>query len=263
MTAHEGLATMIDGCRIAWRMDGPANAPVLVLSNSLGTTMGLWDEQVPALSQRFRVLRYDTRGHGASSVMPGDYSLDRLGRDVIELLDALEIDRVDFCGLSLGGMVGQWLGIRAPERLRRLVLANTSGYMGPPSGWDARIEMARDGGMPPLATASIERWFTPEFQQRDRGAIDAVKAMLLATDTGGYSGCCAAIRDMDMRRTAALIPVPTLVIGGSLDPATPPPHSTELASTIPDAQLVMLEAAHLSNVEQPEAFGAAMLSFLG
>ncbi|BAI97350.1 3-oxoadipate enol-lactonase [Sphingobium sp. TA15] len=261
MTGGDFITTG-DGCRIAWRFDGPEGAPVLLLSNSLGTDMGMWDSQIGAWRDRFRILRYDQRGHGRSDAPAGAYSLDRLGRDVIELLDALAIDRVDFCGLSLGGMIGQWLGIRAPERLRRLVIANSSGFMGPPGSWDARIALVREQGMAPLAQASIDRWFTAAFAQAAPDAIATVGAMLQATSPEGYAGCCAAIRDMDMRRTAALISVPTLVVGGSQDPATPPAHSEALARTIPAAELVMLNAAHLSNVEQSAAFADACQSFL-
>ncbi|MDZ7895812.1 MAG: 3-oxoadipate enol-lactonase [Sphingobium sp.] len=257
-----GVITTGDGCAIAWRMDGPADAPVLMLSNSLGTDMHMWDAQIAAWSARFRVLRYDQRGHGRSGAPSGSYSIDRLGRDAIELLDALGIDKVDFCGLSLGGMIGQWLGVRATDRLRRLVLANTSSFMGPPSAWDARIELVRQQGMEPLTQASVARWFTPEFAQTGRAAIAPVEAMLLATSPDGYAGSCAAIRDMDMRRMIALIETPALIIGGTLDPATPPPHSEALAAGIAGAQLLMLDAAHLSNVELPEAFAQAVLDFV-
>ena len=256
------IATTGDGCRIAWRFDGPEDAPVLLLSNSLGTDMAMWAPQLAAFSEHYRVLRYDSRGHGGSDAPAGAYSLDRLGRDVIELLDALGVDTVDFCGLSLGGMIGQWLGIRAPERLRRLILANTSSYMGPPSGWDARIAMVTKQGMAQLTEASVERWFTPAFNKIDRQAIAPIVDMLLATDPLGYAGCCAAIRDMDMRRMVRLIERPTLVIGGSLDPSTPPPHSEALARSISGARLHMLEAAHLSNVEVPEHFTNAVMDFL-
>ena len=251
-----------DGCRIAYRFDGPQDAPILLLSNSLGTDMAMWEPQMAAWTQAFRVLRYDQRGHGASDAPVGGYSIDRLGRDVIELLDALNIESVDFCGLSLGGMIGQWLGIREPGRLRRLVLANTSSFMGPPSAWDARIDLVRREGMAPLAQASVERWFTTAFAAAQPQAIVPIAMMLQATDSQGYAGCCAAIRDMDMRRPAALIEVPTLVIGGSQDPATPPPHSEALAKAIMGAKLIMLPAAHLANVECSEAFGAAVTEHL-
>lgn len=252
-----------DGCRIAYRFDGPQDAPILLLSNSLGTHMGMWVPQMEAWTRSFRVLRYDQRGHGASDAPAGGYSIDRLGRDVVELLDALAIDGVDFCGLSLGGIAGQWLGIHEPGRLRRLVLANTSSFMGPPSGWDARIDMVRDQGMAPLAEVSIGRWFTRDFSVAAPEAIVPIAAMLQTTDAQGYAGCCAAIRDMDMRRTASLIELPTLIISGTKDPATPPPHSEALAQAIAGSQLIMLEAAHLSNVEKPEEFIGAVLNFIG
>nr|WP_314433123.1 3-oxoadipate enol-lactonase [uncultured Brevundimonas sp.] len=255
-------AIMGDGCRLAYRFDGPEDAPILLLSNSLGTRMEMWDAQMGAFSARFRVLRYDSRGHGASDAPAGAYSLDRLGRDVVELLDALGLDRVAFCGLSLGGMVGQWMGVRAPERLARLVLANTSAFMGPPSSWDARIAAALSQGMAPLATASAARWFTPDFAARAPEPIAVIEAGLLATPPQGYAGCCAAIRDMDLRRLGGLITTPTLVIAGASDPATPLDHAEALISTIADARLTVLDAAHLSNVEQPDAFSQAVLSFL-
>jgi 3-oxoadipate enol-lactonase len=257
------IITTGDGCRIAWRYDGPEHAPVLVLSNSLGTDMGMWEPQIAAFSSHFRVLRYDQRGHGRSGAPLGGYSIDRLGRDLIELLDLLGHERVHFCGLSLGGMIGQWLGIRAPERLNRMILANTSSYMGPPDAWDGRIDLVRNEGMALLAQASVDRWFTAAFAASSPAAIAPVAAMLQATNAAGYVGSCAAIRDMDLRRSASLIVTPTLVIGGAKDPATPPPHSEALADTVPDAKLIMLEAAHLSNVECPELFRDAVLSFLG
>jgi 3-oxoadipate enol-lactonase len=262
VTVADGLIAMGDGCRIAYRLDGPEDAPVLMLSNSLGTAMAMWEPQMVAFAERFRVLRYDSRGHGGSDAPAGSYSIDRLGRDVIELLDALGIARVTFCGLSKGGMVGQWLGWRAPERLERLVLANTSAYMGPPEGWDARIRAVVTGGMSAMTDAVMQRWFRPGFLENDADASAAVRTMLLATSAGGYAGCCAAIRDMDQRALLPLITVPTLVIGGAEDPATPMEHSEQLVHGIAGARLVVLEAAHLSNVEQPAAFAEAVLSFI-
>lgn len=251
-----------DGCTLAYRLEGAVDAPVLVLSNSLGTDMGMWAPQLDALKAKFLVLRYDQRGHGASDAPSGGYSIDRLGRDVVELTEALGIQRFHFCGLSLGGMVGQWLGVRESTRLDRLILANTTAYMGPPSGWDARIEAVLKDGMAPLADASIMRWFTPDFVASSPEAISPIVTMLRQTSPVGYAGCCAAIRDMDQRRTAALVEVPTLVIGGSADPATPPEHARALATTISGAALRMVDAAHLSNVEQPSEFTAAVLDHL-
>jgi len=254
--------TTLDGCRIAYRFDGPEGAPVLLLSNSLGTDMGMWEPQMAAWTQAFRVLRYDSRGHGASGSPAGAYSMDRLGRDVVDLLDALELDRVHFCGLSKGGMVGQWLAVHAPERLDRLVLANTAAYMGPPSNWQNRIEGVLKDGMAPLTEASIARWFTPEFPARDPQAVEPIRAMLLANDPTGYAGCCAAIRDMDQRPTARLNQTPTLVIAGELDPSTSIGDAAFLADSAGKGRLFTLPAAHLSNVECPQAFGNAVAEHL-
>lgn len=251
-----------DGCRLAYRFDGPEAAPVLLLSNSLGTDLSMWEPQMAAWTERFRVLRYDQRGHGASDAPVGAYSLDRLGRDVLELMDGLDLDAVDVCGLSLGGMVGQWLGVRAPDRLTRLVLANTSAFMGPASGWDVRIAIVHDQGLEPLAQASVERWFTPEFVVEEAEAVASIVSTFEQTSAVGYAGCCAAIRDMDLRPVSGLITTPTLVIGGLRDPSTPAPHSQDLAAAIPHARLEMLEAAHLSNVEQPTRFADLVIGHL-
>lgn len=254
--------TTDDGCRIAFRMDGPETAPVLLLSNSLGTDMAMWDPQLQAFSRQFRVLRYDSRGHGRSDSPAGGYSMDRLGRDALQLLDHLGIESVHFCGLSKGGMVGQWLGVRAPERIKRLILANTSAYMGPPANWQMRIQGVLQEGMEPLAAASLKRWFTDGFPEREPEAIRPIEQMLLACNPTGYAGCCAAIRDMDMRPTARLITPPTLVIAGAQDPSTSVAEGQWLVDKMTDGRLVVLEAAHLSNVEQPEAFSHAALDFL-
>lgn len=259
----EGRILVGDGCAIAYRIDGPVDAPVLILSNSLGTAMAMWDAQMPRFAEHFRVVRYDSRGHGRSDAPEGSYSMDRLGRDVIELADALHIDRFSFCGLSKGGMVGQWLGWRAPERLERLILANTSPYMGPPSGWDDRIRAVRASGMAAMIEPVLERWFTPGFRAEAGAELDAVRRLLQNTEAQGYAGCCAAIRDMDQRPLLSLIRVPTLVIAGDADPATPIEHSQLLAGGIASAELCVLPAAHLSNVEQPEAFARAVLAFCG
>jgi 3-oxoadipate enol-lactonase len=259
MTGHIAVG---DGCRLAYRLDGPEDAPVLVLSNSLGTTADLWAPQMPAFAQRFRVLRYDSRGHGGSDVPAGAYSIDRLGRDAVELLDALGLEQVGFCGVSLGGMVGQWLGVHAPDRLHGLVLANTAAYMGPPPNWQARIGTVKETGMTALTDGVLERWFTAGFRQRTPEAVAPVRAMLLACSPDGYASSCAAIRDMDQRPTARLITVPTLLISGLSDPATPPSDAAFLNRAIEGSRVVSLEAAHLSNIEQAEAFTAAVLAFI-
>ena len=255
--------TLGDGCRLAHRFDGRPDGPVLLLSNSLGTDAGMWAPQMAAFAARFRVLRYDSRGHGASDAPPGAYSMDRLGRDVVELLDALGIERVHFCGLSKGGMVGQWLGARAPDRVDRLVLACTSPYMGPPSGWQQRIDSVLRDGMEAIAEATVARWFTPRFRERAPRAVAAVRETLLATAPAGYAGCCAAIRDMDLRPTAPLVTRPVLLVAGAQDPATPPARAEELARSMPGSpRVVTLDASHLANVEQADAFTGAVLDFL-
>lgn len=251
-----------DGCRIAYQVEGPVGGPWLVLSNSLGTDRGMWSPQMDIWRQRFRVLRYDQRGHGQSDAPPGAYSLDRLGRDVVELTGSLGIELFDFCGLSLGGMVGQWLAIHTPTLLRRLVLANTSSFMGPPAAWDKRIGSVLSDGLVPVTEASIARWFTAGFPERSPAVVASIAATLRSTPRAGYAGCCAAIRDMDMRRTATLIETPVLVIGGRQDPATPAAHSHALAEAAHSARLVMLDAAHLSNVERPQEFTHAVSAFL-
>jgi 3-oxoadipate enol-lactonase len=257
------IFTTGDGCRIAYRFDGPADKPVLVLSNSIGTTLNMWDIQIPDLSKQFRVLRYDTRGHGASGVPAGAYSTGRLGRDVIELLDALNISRVHFCGLSLGGMVGQWLGIHAPDRIDRLILCNTSSYVGPAAQWDSRIaSVLQAENMTETAEMFLSNWFPPHMLEGESATIETFRTMLLAIHPQGYAGCYAAVRDTDLRRTVALIRCPTLVIAGQYDTVTLASHSELIAATVPGSKLVMLPAVHLSNIEYPDAFMSAVLEFL-
>ena len=256
------FVTLADGTRLHWRQDGPEGAPLLLLSNSLGTNMDMWAPQMPALTQHFRVLRYDSRGHGLSDAPEGPYSIDLLGSDAVGLLDALGIDKVRFAGLSKGGMVGQWLGANAPHRLSHLVLCNTAAEMAPAEPWSARIALVKAQGMGVIVNGVVERWFTEPFLMAHPEAIAPIAAMLHATPVAGYTACCAAVRDMDQRASLPRIPVPTLVIGGRQDPATPLAKSHELANAIPGATLVELDAAHLSNIEQAAAFTAALLSFL-
>ena len=252
-----------DGARIAHRIDGAAGRPVLVLSNSIGTTLHMWDAQIPELSRHFRVLRYDTRGHGASDVPVGAYSLDRLGRDVLELMDALGIHRAHFMGLSLGGFVGQWLGIRAPERIDRLVLANTSSYLGPAAQWDPAIRAVLQApDMHETAATFLRNWFPARMLEARASVVEAFRAMLLATPPQGLAGCWAAVRDTDLRRTIALIERPTLVIAGQHDTVTAASHGELMAATIPGARLLTLPAVHLSNVECPAEFMQSVRGFL-
>jgi 3-oxoadipate enol-lactonase len=252
----------VEGARLFYRFDGPEDAPVLVLSNSLGTALAMWDPQIRRFAEHFRVLRYDSRGHGRSDATPGPYTIAGLGRDALALLDALGLARVHFCGVSKGGMVGQWLGINAPERVERLVLCNTSAHIGAPEVWNERIEAVRARGMAAIVQGVIDRWFTEDFQKRAPETVAEISAMLLATPPEGYVACCAAVRDMDQRADLPRVAAPTLVIAGRHDQATPPEHSRLIAERIPNARLAMLDAAHLSNVEADEAFTTAVLDFL-
>ena len=248
--------------KLYYELDGPEGAPLLVLSNSLGTTMAMWLPQLPALTDHFRVLRYDTRGHGQSAVSPGPYTIAQLGRDVLSLLDALKVQHVHFCGLSMGGMTGMWLGVNAPERIDRLVLCNTSAAIGLPEVWNTRIAKVRQDGMEGIIDSVLERWFTADFLAHAPAQIERVRQMLRATPVDGYIANCAAVRDMDQRAELSMIVAPTLVIGGKHDKATPPEHGELIARSIPGAKYVELNAAHLSNWEVAQAFTQQVLSFL-
>lgn len=252
----------IGDAQLNYRFDGAEGAPVLVLSNSLGTTLDMWTPQMAAFSQHFRVLRYASRGHGESAATPGPYSIERLGRDVVALLDGLSIERAHFCGLSKGGMVGMWLGVHAGPRLDRLVLCNTAAKIGTAELWNTRIDSVRQGGMAAVADAVVERWFTEGFRSREPAAVARVRQMLLDTPPQGYMACCAAVRDMDQRRDIARISCPTLVVAGTHDGATPPADTRRVAESVPGARYVELDASHLSNIEEAGRFTQEVLGFL-
>lgn len=248
-----------------YQLDGAAGLPVLVLSNSLGTDLQMWDAQIEAFTQHFQVLRYDTRGHGKSLVTEGIYSIEQNGRDVLALLDALDIPQAYFCGLSMGGLIGQWLAINAPERLKRVVLCNTAAKIGNPDVWNPRIEMVlRDGpaAMASLRNASIARWFTPQFAEAETAKVEAVVGMLAATSPQGYAANCAAVRDADFREQIAGINLPLLVVCGTEDAVTTPADGRFISERVKGAQQVEFHAAHLSNVEAGAAFSQAVLDFL-
>lgn len=251
-----------NGIQVNYRIDGADHAPPLVLSNSLGTNLHMWDNQVPELAKRFRVIRYDTRGHGKTDAPQGPYTFLQLGEDAIALLDALKLPRVRFCGLSMGGMIGMWLARHVPSRIEQLVLCNTAAKFGVPEIWNQRIATVRASGMKAITNSVIERWFTKEFREHSQEHVDPIVEMLHTTKADGYAGNCAAIRDVDQRWPISGITAPTLVIGGKYDPATPYEGAELIASRIPGAKLVGLDAAHLSNIEQPEAFSRALNDFL-
>jgi 3-oxoadipate enol-lactonase len=252
-----------NGIAVHYQIDGPSDAPVVLFSNSLGTRLEMWDPQLPAVSQRYRMLRYDSRGHGQSAAPDGPYTIELLAADALALLDALGIERAHFCGLSKGGMVGQMLAARHGERLISLTLCSTACHMEPKQLWTDRIKVANEQGMGALADGVVERWFTEAYRAEPSIVLERVRDMILETPAHGYAACCAAIRDMDLRETIRGITVPTQIIVGAEDPATPPDKAREIAARIPHARLeIMPDAAHLLNIEQDVAFDASLLAFL-
>jgi 3-oxoadipate enol-lactonase len=263
MSDSHSFVTTGDGARIAYRIDGSSDSPALILSNSIATTLHMWDQQIPALSRHFRVVRYDIRGHGASSVPPGAYSIDRFGRDVIEMMDALNIQRAHFLGLSLGGFIAQWLGIHAPERIDRLILSNTAPCLGPPKAFDENIKsVLQSKDMTERAEMFLRNWFPPHMLEAGGDEIEQFRTMVLGMSREGLAANFAAIRDMDLRRTIALITRPTLVIAGEHDQVTSVSHARAIAETIPGAQLKVLPTVHLPNIELPKEYSEIVLGFL-
>jgi len=254
---------MTDKIRLFYRLEGNPGLPVLVLSHSIGTDHAMWEPQMPDLLPHFQILRYDTRGHGASDAPRGEYSVEQLGRDVLAMADVLGVSSFAFCGLSLGGAIGQWLAIHAPERLTKLVLANSSPRLGTVANWQARIDAAQKGGMAAIVELAMQRFFSAESIARENPYAASTGSVLLRTDPHGYIGCCAALRDFDSTRELNKIKTPTLLISGDKDVSTPWAGNGELlAQGISGAQAVHLPAAHLSNLECPRGFSAALATFL-
>ncbi len=254
----------VNGTTLAYRFDGPENAPVVMLSNSLMSNHTMWDLQIEALIRNYRVLRYDTRGHGISATPEGPYTMETLGEDAAMLMARLGLDQVHFCGLSMGGMIGQYLGANHGGKLKSLTLCDTACVMPPASLWDERIILARAGGTGAATQRTLERWFTEAFREAGDLVIDKVATMIDTTPVEGFAGCAAAIRDMDQTEVLALIKTPTLVVVGRHDPGTPVSAAKVLHENIEGSELAIIEgAAHLCNMEQPAAFNEALLSFLG
>jgi 3-oxoadipate enol-lactonase len=246
-----------------YALAGPPGAPVVVLSHSLGSDLSMWAPQLAALEGSFHVLRYDGRGHGQTTVRREPCTIAELGGDVLRLLDALALERVHFCGLSIGGLIGMWLGVHAPKRIASLVLSNTAARIGTAETWNARIEAVRKDGMAAIAPTVVGRWFTPAFRERSPAVVAAALRTLAATPAEGYVACCAAIRDADASGDLGTIRAPTLVVAGSSDPATTPADGRLLAEGIAGAKYVELPASHLSNLEAFERFNAELVRFLG
>jgi 3-oxoadipate enol-lactonase len=256
--------TNVNHITLEYRFDGPRDGAVIVLSNSLASNYTMWDHQVPALTDAgFRVLRYDSRGHGGSGVTQGPYSLEMLVADVVALLDRLELERVHFMGCSKGGMVGQMLATAHASRVGALVLASTACHVSPAQTWDERIAAVRAGGMEAVADGTIDRWFTGAGQQRMPAEVARIRAMVAATPPEGFCACCAAIRDMDQRESIRAITAPTLVVVGEQDPGTPVSAAEAIHERIAGSRLVVIpDAAHFVNVERAEIFNATVLGFL-
>jgi 3-oxoadipate enol-lactonase len=243
---------------------GPDDAPVLLLSGSLGTTLDMWDPQVPALSASHRVIRFEHRGHGGSPVPTGPYTIEELGRDVVTMLDRLNLSRVSYCGLSIGGMVGQWLAINAPERIDRLILLCTAPYLPPAAAWHERAAAVREAGTPEVvADAVIGRWFTADYAASHHDVVARYRAMISGIDPEGYAGCCEAIAGMDLRAGLPGVTAPTLVVSARQDPSIPPEHGEAIAAAIPGARIEILDpGAHLASVERADAVTALIAEHL-
>jgi 3-oxoadipate enol-lactonase len=250
------------GATISYEVDGPQDGPALLLINSIGSTRELWARQMPAFAGRYRVIRYDARGHGQSSAPKGDYTIEQLGRDALALLDALTIDAAHICGISLGGLTAQWLGINAADRVRTLILANTAARIGSLESWSERIALVREKGMSAVADRAMAVWFSPAFHERDPETVHGFRAMVQNCPPDGYLGCCAALRDADLREEIAKITAPTLTVASTGDTATAPDGLVFIRDRVRGARMVTLDSGHLSNVERAEEFTAAALDFL-
>jgi 3-oxoadipate enol-lactonase len=253
-----------NGVAIDAEISGPEGAPVLMLSNSLGTTRHMWDPQMAAFTAKYRVLRYDRRGHGKSAVPKGPYSMEMLGRDAVAVLDGLGIRKANWLGLSMGGMEGMWLGANAGDRFDKIILSNTSTHYADKTMWHNRMDAVTKGGsVAAIADMVINAWLTQGFQKSHPDTASRMKEMMIATPVEGYLACCAAVRDMDHREIIKSIKNPTLIIAGSKDPATNVAAAEFIRDNIPGSKLAIVEAAHIANVEVPEVYAKTVLDFLG
>jgi 3-oxoadipate enol-lactonase len=250
---------------LAHEIAGVETAPPVLFGGSLGTTRAMWEPQVTVLSQHLRTIAYDHRGHGGSPVPAGPYEIAEMGTDVLALLDTLGLDQVSYVGLSIGGMVGQWLAVNHPERIQRLVLLATSAYLDPNGAFTERAAAVRGAGTPAVvADAVVQRWFTAHWIESHTQAVGALRVMIAATPAEGYAGCCEAISAFDLREGLAKIVAPTLVIGGAQDPAIPPDHQKAIAAAVAGARLEIIEdAAHLLNIQHPETVNRMIAEHLG
>ena len=251
-----------DGARLHYEVSGNPGGTLLVLVNGLGSNLHMWDKVLPAFEARHRVLRFDMRGHGESSVSPEPLTIEQLGSDVLRLLDEVKADRASVCGLSLGGVVALWLGIHAPERLQRLIFANTAARIGSTEMWEQRIATVRATGMSPLAVATLDRWFTPTYRAHHPEEVERIREMIAATDPRGYIACCAALRDADLRAQIGAVNAASLVITGTHDPATPPSDGRALHAALKKSRYLELDCSHLSAWECADEFAGAVVQHL-
>ena len=252
-------------CEVSHDLLGPRGAPVVVLSCSLGTDRSMWDPQIPAISQRHRVVRYDLRGHGASPAPPGPYAISDLGGDLVALLDRLDIERATLCGVSIGAMTSMWVAAHAPERVERVVLCCTTSKFGADAAgvYRERARLVLEQGVEPVADGALERWFTSAFRAANPELMAHVRAGLTSTTGVGYAGCCEALATMDLTSELGAIRAPALVISGAADPATPPEHGRVIAEGIADSRFELIpHAAHLANIEKAEQVTPLMLGFI-
>ena len=251
-----------DGVRLHYEVSGVADAPALVLLNSLGSSMQMWDRTLPVFEAKFRVLRSDMRGHGRSEVAAEAFTIEQSGRDVLKLMDAVQAEKASICGVSLGGLVALWLGIHAPDRVNRLILANTAARIGTKESWEQRIETVNAIGMNALATATLERWFTPDYRNKHPEEMEMIRQRIAATDPQGYAACCAVLRDADLRGDAVQVKAESLIITGTRDPATPPADGRTLCATIQHSSYLELNASHMSAWECAGEFAGAVVDHL-
>jgi 3-oxoadipate enol-lactonase len=250
------------GVKLFYTIEGKDGAPFLMLSNSLGTTHRMWDAQMAAFAVKFRVIRYDRRGHGQSDSPPGPYSLEDLGNDALAIMEVAGAKKVNWCGLSMGGMTGLWLASNHPDRIEKLVVSSAATFMPPPELWNGRIKTAQDKGMEVLAAPTMQRWFTADFIRNSQDKVAVIRTQFLETTVDGFSGCAAAMRDMDLREIVKTIKAPTLVIVGSDDQGTTPAEAGIIVNRVPDSRGIILKGSHIINVEKPEAFTKDVLEFL-
>jgi 3-oxoadipate enol-lactonase len=251
-----------DGAPLNVEVDGSAFLPTLMLSNSLGTDLRLWDLQTPEWAKTFRVVRYDQRGHGRSALGDAPHTMETFGRDALAIMDALGLDKVHWCGLSMGGMVGQWLAANAPQRIDRLILSNTSAYFADKQRWNDRIKTIAEKGLRSFADGVMKIWFTAGFRERDPETIAGLVTMFSAMPVDGYIAACEAIRDMDHRALLSKIAAPTLIIGGRHDQSTPLDMAELMRAEIPGSELTVMDTAHIANIEQPAIYSDTVLQFL-